>query len=984
MRSGQNAAAVGFGLGAAYIAVKVISRSSFPRVSEFYFGCQVTFNQAWYSCIGCCSEESRAKIVRANILLYSARISERRKTESEETIRLSYEKDTRDLYDTAMSSLHDEYVDQYNDIGHVRSLLKLSSKTVRLIDGHPHKRRARDRQVALNTMEEIAKSLNISTYSVSTGPREDKRGWDGSREHYFPIDMQQRRRVDPVGHDQLICLVDVDYYVGRETFERYAGNKIAIFTVEVDAVGGCDGESLWHVDGSTFHEHIAGGATWKHLIWNYSGALCTMRDRRAAFELQDKIESERWTGYRRSKGLREVERLHQTSGHIVYHVERIRFPGTNKMIVVLNPSFRTTLPWDFTCLRFGSEVMAQDQLYRMPPVVVHSTLRGSFRIGLFGGSHPYVSISYMEATRHIVKLPLNEWQSLILRAKGVRAWGSEIVDSHMKNIGHKLPSESVLLLAAALVDIPENIHFVGYSADVQDLHDDIQDVAKCVVPPVLPPATASGQTPADMAKAIDNFSTTRNTVVPPEDIRGFAKEFTREVASRTPWTMLDHDETIEVMIRSNPTRKAEIDKFVENPSNSGSHLLAMIKAECIPNASAKGKKARIILPQSTYELYKATRLIKPWSEQAHKHGPQTCGHWYVCGSDPSEIADAVVGAVHAAADANHVLTSTDFTKFDQSHSAFTRGCFVDTVASSCMNSGGDIEVREVLQSEVNKLIIPKVKNRRNHPKLEQVGAVRSGTMNLSGAADTTALNTYTNALLSYITMRRLNIPHLLAFENIRPKYGDDGLEEYIDCWCETIEMCGFSGTTDPRKDNEEPITFLSRIYIKPLETRTSICDPLRALMKLPTSCSTRPVHLARRDKALGYATVDGTTPLVGNYARAILRVYENGFTQHTLGPLVSPATDSSPDGPLRCLTSEGRELQRKMDRGKHPYDSGYNDVAVKVVAEQLGMCVEEVEQLCDSYDKAQTPDDMTKLISTEPSEVSLGCRALRIGFEDLV
>lgn len=961
----------------------------FPYTSEVYFYCQVTFNEIWYTYLydpdnGSLSEDTRAKVVRANLPLYAARINERLKTESMEVIQPCYEKEVRDLYDTAMATLHSEYVISHDDISVVRPLLKLSTKNVREIPGHPHKYRARDRQIALNTMEEIAHSLGLSLYSVSTGDRENKRGWAGSREHFFPIDIKQPRRVDEVTSDQLICFVDVDYYVERSTFERYSGLKMALFTVEVDGVGGGDGESMWHVDGLTFHERIAGGATWKHHVWDFSGALCTIRDGRAAFTLRDKIEYERWTGSRRRAGLKEVERLYRECGHVVYHVERIRFPGTNKMIVFLNPSFRVTMPWDFTCLRFGVDVMEHDLLFRMPTVTVHNTSRGSFRVGIFGGSHPYVSISYKEATRHVVKIPLNLWHSLILRSKGVRAWGAEIVDSHMKSVGHTLPPESVMLLAAALIDIPENIHFVGYSADTADLHDNTRDVAKLVVPPVLPPAAASAQTTADMAKAIDTLVHNRNTVVPPADIRGFAKEFVRETALRTPWTTLGHDETLEVMLRSNPARKAEIEKFMDNPRNTEKSLLAMIKAECVAKAAAKGKNARLILPQSTYELYVATRFIKPWSEQAHKRGPTGCGDWFVCGSDPTEIADAVTLAVHTAELNGNILTATDFKKFDQSHSPFTRECFTETVATSCQNTCGDVEVRRVLRWELDKTIVPKVKNQRNHPALPKINTVKSGAMNLSGAADTTALNTFTNALLSYITMRRLGQTHLQAFDNIKPKYGDDGLEEHIECWLDTIKMCGFEGTIEPRLDNNKPIAFLSRIYVKPLETNTSICDPARALMKLPTSCSKRPVYLARRDKAFGYATVDGNTPLVGDYARAILRVYNTGPDGRVLGTPGDPVKDPTSDGPIRCNTSEGRELKRKIDRGCHPYCDDYDDVVMVTVAEQLSMSVEEVEQLSAAYNNAQTPEDMIKLESTDPSQIALGCRALPTGYQDQV
>jgi len=307
----------------------------------------------------------------------------------------------------------------------------------------------------------------------------------------------------------------------------------------------------------------------------------------------------------------------------------------------------------------------------------------------------------------------------------------------------------------------------------------------------------------------------------------------------------------------------------------------------------------------------------------------------------------------------NVLTGTDFSKFDLYNSEFTRKSFVESVALGCEAPDGAKSVRRALHSELHKTITPKVKSKRNHPPKERLPNIDSGSMNLSGAADTTALNTHTNALISYLTMRRLDYSHTKAYDSICPKYGDDGLDEHVEKWLETANLLGFAGTIDKRESNFSPIDFLSRVFIRPMETNTSVCEPLRALRKLPTTCSTRPVAEARYDKANGYNVTDGKTPLVGEYARAILRVYGGGASNKA------------------DRTTEDREMAFKIKRGPYPFDDDYVSAAVFEVGRRMGMDVAQVEHLAASLDAARTPEDMDALATTTPSTVAEGCRPLR-------
>jgi hypothetical protein len=778
--------------------------------------------------------------------------------------------------------------------------------------------------------------LRLTPYSISTGLREDKRGWKGNKSHYFLSDVNMPIRDDGVCFDYLIVLFDVDYYVSRETFEQYAGFKIVIFTVDVNAVGGSDSESFWYIDGDIYTEHIAGGATWKHQVWNYDGANCIIRD----------LKRDGKTGV-----------VIEDNGYWMYHIERRRFPGTNKMLVFLNPQYHCRYPWELVKVVFGQEVVYKQQLFNTPTVTRHISTAGEFRIAEFGGSHPYVSFSYATPTRFVVKLPLDVWQGLITRRKLVTVWGCEVVRGYLANIGHVQPPDKVNVIAAILATVPESISFVGYTAD-EDPFGEVANVARLTTYPPFPPATASAQTVTDILKATKTLETVRNTVEPTREMRDFAIEFAREVGKRAKWFIEESEETLAAMVKNNPARKAGVKKFMNNLKEVDTVIRANLKAEAIPDAAKKGKNARMILPQDDYELFLSGRIFRPWAEAIHKDGEDGCGHFYVCGSSPDVIADHVVNAVRAAYENGNVLVATDFSKFDLHHSPFTRQTFVEAVALGCGSPEGAKYVRMVLGKEINKLITFTAKVPRNHPNPGKLPAIKSGYMNLSGAADTTALNTFTNALISYLTMRRLGYNHERAFKDIRPKYGDDGLEEYPDTWTEVAKELGFTGTVESRISNYSPIDFLSRVYVNPMLTNSSICEPKRAMAKLPVTCSSDPLDIARYNKAKGYYEVDKKTPLVGEFAGAIMRVYGAG------------------KGTSKSNKSEDRELAYKIARGPHPFHDCDLDLAVTVVADRLGMTNESVEELAKRYADAQTEDDMKNLATQTPSEVSPGCHAL--------
>jgi len=306
---------------------------------------------------------------------------------------------------------------------------------------------------------------------------------------------------------------------------------------------------------------------------------------------------------------------------------------------------------------------------------------------------------------------------------------------------------------------------------------------------------------------MSNLLDTRNDVEFDEEERGFSHEFAKEVAARAPFEYLGHDETIEHMLTKNPGRKDEIMKFLVDPSTCVDEhkILAQMKPDSIDGAAAKGKLVRMIMPEETFKLYTDTRFMQPWSAAMKRRGDictKTNKHWYQPGSSPEDISASVCKANRDCERRKNVMKGTDFVKYDLHNSKSTRLSFEISIGLACIDKDKRKIVRRAVRSEINMTIKAKLKEKKNDapkPRDPKLKKVKSGHMVCSGAADTTGLNSYTNGLISYITLRKLGYSHEAAFEMLLPKYGDDGCEEYADKWKETAEKLGFRVKVDPRK-----------------------------------------------------------------------------------------------------------------------------------------------------------------------------------------
>jgi hypothetical protein len=112
---------------------------------------------------------------------------------------------------------------------------------------------------------------------------------------------------------------------------------------------------------------------------------------------------------------------------------------------------------------------------------------------------------------------------------------------------------------------------------------------------------------------------------------------------------------------------------------------------------------------------------------------------------------------------------------------------------------------------------------------------------------------------------------------IGPKCGDDGLarasiQKSIN---KSARAYGLELKVE-RYNPEIGLCFLSRVFIDPLSTNTTMQDPLRTLRKLhlTTRDPTIPLADAACDRVDGYLCTDAITPLISDYCKMVLRLYE--------------------------------------------------------------------------------------------------------------
>jgi len=150
-----------------------------------------------------------------------------------------------------------------------------------------------------------------------------------------------------------------------------------------------------------------------------------------------------------------------------------------------------------------------------------------------------------------------------------------------------------------------------------------------------------------------------------------------------------------------------------------------------------------------------------------------------------------------------------------------------------------------------------------------------------------------------------------------------------------------------------PVSFLSRIFVVPRASTTSIAEPFRALSKIPVSVHTRDDKFTMTDLAnrvAGYTATDARTPLIGEYCAALKRVH----------------------GLRTDLSLADRDMVVRIKAGPYPYDTQFEGDCVNVIASRLGLSATEIEQARSALRKVKTLEDLRKIRLVEACKLAPG------------
>lgn len=245
---------------------------------------------------------------------------------------------------------------------------------------------------------------------------------------------------------------------------------------------------------------------------------------------------------------------------------------------------------------------------------------------------------------------------------------------------------------------------------------------------------------------------------------------------------------------------------------------------------------------------------------------------YTIGRTPHEIGSTM--STFGSPRPCDVVVETDYEKFDASTSVDMKKFVSNAVAMElCHPSQRDTLAKLLDDETVADCVI-----RRFGYNFGVAGAV------LSGSAFTSDSNTLHNMFLTYYVYRKVGLAKITAWDYVVNRcvfHGDDGVVtkpaaisdlDYVS----HVGALGFKVKLIPARGGI--VTFIGREWMCDHvvgDVVASIASPRRALARLPFSAS-RKYDWATTlfYKATSYNVTDGDTPLVGDWAKAVLRAFE--------------------------------------------------------------------------------------------------------------
>lgn len=775
--------------------------------------------------------------------------------------------------------------------------------------GHSHPVAAAARSDASAFLSEVARVLGKRRYDVSISARERRGLAVGSRQYRTAKDLLSDAVHDEMFETDFVTMVDTDYYMSEKELSRYAGHDIGLYALRPDGLAGRSADSSWcFVDPTTVVEEVAGGATYRHQVWDWGGDLLILR-----------------------KGFR------------TYVYDPVRFevaPG--RAVVVLLLARTIWMPsWCLSFLVTG----VKDNL----PARMEVTQQGKFLVGTFGpptGRKVQVmSAGVMGETPVSVKP--DTFRALAIAAvipnTDRKVAGYELLPAAVERItrsaGEKVSTAGCYVLSRYFSTAYQPWQMVNYqSRGEYELEDGQPGTTLAAVPLAgagCGPTSSANNEARAIAKRVVEVA--NNAEFPP-DLVGYAAEFAEHV--------------VKISGKGVPLEMAELRAQQDRPTQRARRLQ---EEQFVPDRSP-AMATSSFQKKETYAKVGDPRLINQVSTD---HTNRLCSYsaaikpvlkkqrWYAVGRTPLQLALGIRGLQRRV---GARLEGGDYSRMDGRTSVSYRRFVLEPVYLRYFAEEYHGEIKELLRKEESAV---------TRTKKFKVPANMAGA-NLSGSGVTTDLNTLDSAFNEYAARRRAGQDREQAYSALGLYFGDDSLVDpaIFDRVLEVTKETGMKLEREPAPDDAGPgyAVFLARVYP---DIRTSLASHPDVVRNLRKMCTVQagpkdgPAVVLRllRLKAEAALITDSHVPVVSAYARALKRVY--GLDALKGGASAWAATMAA------CT-----DYERKKSQGPYPYAPGDEELLLPSVARGLGLTVEEASLLHKRLEAACTEADLVRL-STE-------------------
>ena len=674
--------------------------------------------------------------------------------------------------------------------------------------------------------------ISPSTHS-NVGPR--------SHPHYAPADLNQDFREDTPNDGNIIVGIDVDYYV--VDWSKYLVGCPAIFhTFAPTTVAGNDGECRFRVSNDEVLYEVSGGGSWRHKIWNWT-----------AFGEFIRVDTHRrsWNWQQYLLALLGVRRT------VLYKVAFARpwQDCPHRAIVWLIPQYSyyhcALLPSEMHVRELRHVKFSDDDRPGWNTIV---SLDGNKPVISLGREGEDLAVS-IDKVHYDVLMGLKTTQSVTTRCLGIgitdRVSMALIAQYFENKFGSCSDPDRLANPYKPKVHWPLNSF-----ADVEDVS------ARTYSPPLV-----SDENMMPMIKRWESLSTSlntrvfsvRNDKIPNAShytyIREFLELLVPEAGVGTPYSLEDAAEMLD-----KPSQVLMISNIWDTADMPPRNLI-----ECFLKNEPCKKDARIIssFPDMRYLLHFSKFTLCFRDQMLHAEHNE---HWFMPGKTPIIIADEVCNYVSNVEEPMEI----DYANLDGTVSAWCQKNIMNAAYKRYFAK----EYHKELDGYLNSLISCPARSKRFGFRYDAGPGVKSGSPTTCDA------NTILNGYVQYYSIRKYygaSLPKEEAFRLIGLAFGDDCL--FSAKYKKSINAAAGSLGLTVKCENYKPdegITFLSRVFPDPTNTSTSFQDPLRTLRKLhiTTRNPNIPLADAAYDRCSGYLVIDPYTPVVSNYCRSMIRLYD--------------------------------------------------------------------------------------------------------------